>query len=440
MLRFTAIATALAALAAAAPAAADSIVFSKDGNVWVAAPDGSGQHAVTSDGGYSDPTQADDGTILAKRGTHLVRLDRSGNALAPAMPTVITNKPANVNAVGPFDPQISPDGTKVAYWVGVYSSWHDYGNGVTWTRPGSAVVWQDARSGAQLGTTQFYEEPSWLANGSGALLFEETNALTAQVVAAKVGQSHNDVTQWFGDGQTKPADEEFSRPISGGQLTRDGSKLAMLRAGTNLGNGGLSHGNGNTIRIYSASGFGQVPQMWACGIVDAVGGEFDDPTWSPHGDALAWAEGDGIWTTPVAGDCGTGLQPRKIVEGGRDPHFGPADPGAAPAPPAPAAPAQPAAPRVASAPAALRMAAPRTVTRSALRRRGITVRITCPATCTASATLSADGKPIARATRRGSRTVSLPLKPKRAPRTRRLTRVVRASGQTLTQAVRVRGA
>src|SRR5215213_11885622 len=103
---------ALLALALAPAASADSIVFTKDSNVWVAAPDGSGQRAVTTDGSatapYSDASQADDGTILALRGTRLVRLDGQGNALAPAMNTVMTDKPLSISAVGPFDPQISP--------------------------------------------------------------------------------------------------------------------------------------------------------------------------------------------------------------------------------------------------------------------------------------------------------------------------------------------
>ena len=53
------------------------------------------------------------------------------------------------------------------------------------------TLWQDARDGRLLGATHYYEEPSWLPDSSGALLFEETNALTAQVVAAGVGADHN---------------------------------------------------------------------------------------------------------------------------------------------------------------------------------------------------------------------------------------------------------
>lgn len=59
-------------------AAASSIAFIKDDNVWLTSPDGSRQRQVTTDGtdarGYYWPSQADDGTILAKLGDHFVRI------------------------------------------------------------------------------------------------------------------------------------------------------------------------------------------------------------------------------------------------------------------------------------------------------------------------------------------------------------------------------
>lgn len=58
-------------LATACPAAADSVVFSRDNNIWLSNSDGSGQYQVTLDGTpsspYSSPSQADDGTIVALR-------------------------------------------------------------------------------------------------------------------------------------------------------------------------------------------------------------------------------------------------------------------------------------------------------------------------------------------------------------------------------------
>ena len=61
----------LLVLVAAAPAAADSLVYVKDSNVWSARPDGSEQRRLTTDGipqaPYSSPSQADDGSIVAVR-------------------------------------------------------------------------------------------------------------------------------------------------------------------------------------------------------------------------------------------------------------------------------------------------------------------------------------------------------------------------------------
>src|SRR5215207_4510779 len=73
---------AVASLAFAAPAMADSIAYIKDGNVWLSTSDGSRQYQVTSNGGYSDVTQADDGTMIALTGVRLHKLDRQGNVLA----------------------------------------------------------------------------------------------------------------------------------------------------------------------------------------------------------------------------------------------------------------------------------------------------------------------------------------------------------------------
>ena len=66
MRRYTALAAAVAALAVAAPPAqASSIVYEKGGDVWAANPEGSGQRPITTSGGYTHPSQANDGTIAA---------------------------------------------------------------------------------------------------------------------------------------------------------------------------------------------------------------------------------------------------------------------------------------------------------------------------------------------------------------------------------------
>ena len=114
---WAALAAALLVLACGAPAAsADSIAYIKDGNVLLSTPDGSRQYQVTTAGGYADVSQADDGTMIALNGVRLHRLDRDGAVLADFDTPVSDTRPApSKTFYGPFDPAISPDGTKVAY-------------------------------------------------------------------------------------------------------------------------------------------------------------------------------------------------------------------------------------------------------------------------------------------------------------------------------------
>src|SRR4051794_16138236 len=109
--------TALIVLACGAPvASADSIAYIKDGNVWLLTGDGSRQFQVTSTGGYSDVSQANDGTMIALNGVRLHRLDRMGNVTADFDTPVSNNQPAGQKSFwGPYNPAISPDATKVAY-------------------------------------------------------------------------------------------------------------------------------------------------------------------------------------------------------------------------------------------------------------------------------------------------------------------------------------
>ena len=114
--RYVAALAATFVLAGAAPAAADSIAYVKDGNVWLSTSDASRQYQVTSTGGYSDVSQADDGTMIALSGVRLHRLDRQGKVLADFDTPVSDTRPAGSRVFfGPFDPAVSPNGSKLAY-------------------------------------------------------------------------------------------------------------------------------------------------------------------------------------------------------------------------------------------------------------------------------------------------------------------------------------
>src|SRR3712207_1526563 len=218
----------LLVLVLAAPAAADSIVYTKDGNAWTARPDGTGAVQLTTDGTatlpYEQTTQADDGTVLAVRGSRLHRFDRAGRRLA-TFGSVLTDKPGPINAYGPWDARISPDGTKVAYWLGIIGGWHDYGTNTYYSDPQSAVVYQSATDGAQLGATMFYEQPTWSPDSRRLLLWEPTNGGVPQVAIGAVGADHNHVSGWFHDRDVF-ADPGGWKPMSAGELSRDGRRLA----------------------------------------------------------------------------------------------------------------------------------------------------------------------------------------------------------------------
>jgi hypothetical protein len=113
-----------AAGALAATASADSIVYVKDGNVRLTSPDAAKQIQVSFDAGYASPSQADDGTIVALHGKQFVRMDRSGHRLSAPFDGIGTS---GGNFYGPYEPRVSPDGKRIAYWFGQYSSCYSYG-------------------------------------------------------------------------------------------------------------------------------------------------------------------------------------------------------------------------------------------------------------------------------------------------------------------------
>jgi hypothetical protein len=156
---------AAAACAFAATAGADSIVYVKDGNVWLTKPDAAKQYQVTFDGGYSSPSQADDGTIVALRGKQFVRMNRSGAQLNAPFAGIGTS---GGNFYGPYEPRVSPDGTRIAYWFGQYSSYYSYGCSCYLYHLESKTAWSYAsRFTDPTAESENYlglEQPEWLTN------------------------------------------------------------------------------------------------------------------------------------------------------------------------------------------------------------------------------------------------------------------------------------
>lgn len=401
--RLLALVTAVFALLVAAPAAlADSIAYIKGGDVWLSTGDGSRQHRVTATGRYADVSQADDGTMIALTGVRLHRLDRRGNVLADFDTPVSDTRPAPAKTFyGPFDPAISPDGTKVAYtfhymtqsqsptcfpptcFVGI----NEGGTGYSWAD--RQTGWDDPALGKHTG----WRNPVWIDEDT-TMLSDPTHMPNYDVILDTLsdGDSGNLVHGWFSDLS------DGNPHTSGGDISRDRTKLAFATGE-----------NDSTLTLFSVREFpttfrdGDAPvstRPTACYRYSGPAGKFSTPTFSPDGGRLAWAEDDGIKIVSVpsfAGGCTMdGATPTAplVIAGGSQPDWGPADV------PAPGG----------NGPAgALKAKAVRTKLGTALRK-GFAVRVTVPSAGRVNATASDRGRKVAAGSKRvtaGKATVKL---------------------------------
>jgi hypothetical protein len=322
-----------AALVAASPAAADSIAYIKDGNVWLSTSDGGRQFQVTDTGGYSDVSQADDGTMIALKGVRLHRLDRQGNVTADFDTPVSDTRPAGERQFfGPFDPAISPDGQKVAYTYYWNSQTQDPSCFppecmIALNEGGTGYSWSDRQTGwddPALGKHSGWRFPAWVDNDT-TLLGNPTHMPNFDVILDTIsdGGSGNLVHNWFSDMA------DGNPGVGGGDITRDKRKLAF-QTGT----------DNSTLTLYSVGTFptsfrdseaSPSERPSPCyRYSNPAGGQFSQPTFSPDGGQLAWSAGDGVHVVTVPsfdGGCtldGATPEPPLVIAGGSNPDWGPA--------------------------------------------------------------------------------------------------------------------
>ena len=113
---------------------------------------------------------------------------------------------------------------------------------------------------------------------------------------------------WLTDQQTDLGDAE---------LTRAGDKLVAVRG----------YDDSTHIVWYSVTGNAlSGPKPPAPTAICATGEQagFDQPTWAPDGNQVAWSEPDGIWIHRDAAGCET-QQPKLVLPGGSEADWGPAN-------------------------------------------------------------------------------------------------------------------
>lgn len=297
----------IAGLLAAMPAGASaaSLTFVRDGNVYVAGSDGSGARAITADGSasapYMAPSEDDHGVVVAQRGSLFVRLDQQGRRLG-TLTSILAGKPGQVSGFGPFSPRVSPDGTRIAYFVGFLSGSYDPGCDCTLTSDREDVVVAPT-DGSSTGTiVPWWRSPSW-ADDQHLVMAAPGNRQTAQIGfadMAKLGDGYQG-SGWFSDDGQPMVD--LDEP----EVARGLDRMAAVR--------GMA---GEGLALYTLAADGSAARR--CELRGAAG-SYQRPAFSPDGRLLTYADKQGVWELALpdgwADDCGS-LRPTLIAPGAGD--------------------------------------------------------------------------------------------------------------------------
>jgi hypothetical protein len=402
--------SALAALAVgpAAVAQADSIVYVKDANVWLSSGDGARKQQVTTTGIYSYASQANDGTIVALAADrHLHRVDRATGSVTADFSTPVSDTPPNSSFVfsGPYAPQISPDGTRVAYgWSAQYTRYDPYCGypggcsegkrivGTGYSHADRLTSWDEPGFKMHSG----WQHPSWI-DDQHVLISQPWELGNLDYWVDTVGDdSHGQ--QWYGvsgngDAEVSPA-----------------------------GNGVVGIAStGKWIDIEKMEGAWPNANVSDCLFIgDREGPTVTSPSWSPDGTRIAYSDGSAvqILSNLDFATCNRDVAVKTQLDAGGYPDWGPADlpPARVVTPPPPVDPPRREQPQrreqpvCCAKPPVKRNALGAKVTAAGLAR-GVTVKLTAPGAGRVSAVATFKGKRVGggakKVTRKGGLTVAV---------------------------------
>jgi len=311
----------LVSLALVAPAQADTMVFVKKSNVWMARDDGSRQVRLTRDGTrrrpYFSPTVADNGTIVALKGIHLYSFKPNGRRIVRPRQWAIN--PSASLSTEPFSVDLSPNGRIVATHNGIYSTYYDpRTSDIRPTLAAQFVDFFDFRKNKEIGKTDGYYDyglPAWI--DSRHVLTTSYGIFNAQVLIAEVGDRTRG-QDFFRDPNRDPATGTNAFVIADAEATRARDRFAVMRRP--LQGADAADLTVATIQIYRTGNPATASEP-LCTIGPDRRIDYDaDPSWTSDGKRLLWWErGRGIYSTPVTDAPGCGLAPRRIVRGALSP-------------------------------------------------------------------------------------------------------------------------
>ena len=313
----------LTTLSAAASARASSIVYIKRGDVWLAKSNGKGQRAITRNGTrgnpYRSPAYSDNGVITAVRGRRdIYFFNRRGRQIR-------RKRDLSGGPTPPFDAviidhSISPNGRRLGstLWITTRAAAPRPGE-PTGTDYGTSVWYSRANDGRLQGRTDDGQNVTWATNRR-PIVFAPYVYHSADAYIVNLGNP-NFPSQWFQDRATvNVLDPSDGEPLNDGELTRAQDKIAVVRGPSTTASPAPT-----MVRVYAVSSLSARPSE-RCDLRAGPNKRIESPSWSPDGRRLAWGEGSGIWTSPIAGGTGDcAAAPKRLIAGGSQPDWGPAN-------------------------------------------------------------------------------------------------------------------
>lgn len=319
-----------AAVTLPAVAQADSIVYLKGGNVWIAGADGSGARQFTLHAfGWASPSEADDGTIVAAGGlqrvnpdgtdsdgsSELYRFRGDGNQIGGSIPTYGSYSSPSCPAYPPTSVRVSPDASKIAY--GIYAC-GDFGHMVALWTPSTATgldfpnqtqgqvdftdpVWIDSsrftisHAGPPTGS-HWGEHAVSDADNVGAGWYESHSPMDNMSAEAVISRSGTESVVFFNDA----ADWTDGKPRNVRLVVYENPSMPP----------DFSAGYGNPVCNISLD----ASQISDVGNIS--------PTLSPDGTKVLWGDDQGVEIASLANpsDCAS-ITPHLLIPGGSQPFY-----------------------------------------------------------------------------------------------------------------------